>query len=217
MAKVAVILSGCGHMDGSEIHEASLCLLELSLQGHQYFCFSLDKPQKKVMNHLTHEEMKGAMRNMLLESARISRGKIAQVREIKEKDFDALLFPGGLGAAQNLCDFAEKNEHCHVDPDVAQIIQAFFLQKKPIGATCIAPVILAKALEGLVKTEMTLGSDIHYLEILEKMGVKGVLAEVQECVADKAHKIYTTPCYMEKTDIAGIYLGIKELIKEMFS
>lgn len=216
MAKVAVILSGCGHMDGSEIHEASLCLLELCIQGHQYFCFSLDKMQKKVVNHLTQEEVKGAPRNMLQESARIARGKIAQVKEIKEKDFDALLLPGGLGAALNLCDFAEKSEHCHVDLDVQQVIQGFYFHKKPIGATCIAPVVVAKALEGVAHCKMTLGSDAHYQEILEKMGAQGVLAEVSCCVVDKVNKIFTTPCYMEKTDIAGIYQGIKQLISEMF-
>lgn len=216
MAKVAVILSGCGHMDGSEIHETTLCLLELSLQGHQYFCFSLDKPQKKVINHLTHEEVKGSSRNMLVESARIARGKIAQVKEIKETDFDALLFPGGLGAALNLCDFAEKNELCHVDIDVKNVIQTFYMHKKPIGATCIAPVILAKSLAGLTRAKLTLGSDAHYQEILTKMGAEGVLSEVSDCVVDDVNKIFTTPCYMEKTEIGGIYKGIKKLITEMF-
>lgn len=217
MKKVAVILSGCGHLDGSEIHEAVLCLLHLSLQGHRYYCFAPDKLQTKVMNHLTQEEQEEEPRNVLVEAARIARGKVAPLSQLKEPDFDALLLPGGYGVALNLSDFASAQEACQVDPELESIIRSFFKAKKPIGATCIAPIVVAKALEGVVDLRMTLGSDPSYQQILEKMGVIAIASKADECAEDNIHKIYTTPCYMEPPHLASMHEGIEKMIKKLFS
>lgn len=122
--KVAMILSGCGVYDGSEIHETVLTLLRLSQQGAQVQCFAPDKPQMHVLNHLNGEEM-NEQRNVLVESARITRGEVKDVRELKASDFDALILPGGFGVAKNLSDFAVKGSDCTVDADVLAAIGQF--------------------------------------------------------------------------------------------
>ena len=216
MAQVAVIFSGCGHQDGSEIHEAVLLLLELSSQGHNYQCFAPNKLQACVINHLTNQKVE-EKRNCLVEAARIARGQIRDIKELEVKDFDALIFPGGFGAAMNLCDFGLQGAACSVDLDVARIILAFFKAHKPIGATCIAPVILAKALEGVHSLTMTLGSNTKDEKMLEMMGIdKPCLSHAKMCIIDLKNRIYTTPCYMEQASIADIHQGIKKLIQSMF-
>ena len=212
MGKVAVILSGCGYLDGSEIHESVLCLLHLSKKGHEYMCYAPDKEQKKVMNHLNKKEVKTEKRNCLSEASRIARGNIAPLESLKEKEFDALLMPGGMGAVLNFSDFTEKGVHCTIDKVLKEIILSFFKAKKPIGATCIAPVLIAKALEGIASVQMTLGTDKEYQSILNQMGMKGKLASVKECICDTEHLIYTTPCYMEPDDLAGMSEGVEALV-----
>lgn len=217
MTKVAVILSGCGYLDGSEIHEAVLCLLALAKEGYQYRCFAPDKEQAKVVNHLNKKEIKTEQRNSLVEASRIARGEISPLEALKEKDFEAILMPGGMGAALNLCNFAEKGVDCVVDPVLKAILLKFYQAKKSIGATCIAPVVIAKSLQGIANAEMTLGMNERYRDILNQMGMKGKLAKVHECISDSEHFIYTTPCYMEPDDLVGMSLGVDVLVKQLFS
>ena len=155
MAKVAVILSGCGFMDGSEIHESVLTLLALAMKNHEVYCFSPDTEQKKVVNHLTGEEAPES-RNVLVESARIARGKILPLKDLDVSQFDALMLPGGFGAALNLSDFAERQENCSVDPDLKRVILQAHKEKKPIGATCITPAAIAKIFQDVTPFVMTL-------------------------------------------------------------
>lgn len=214
MAKVAIVLSGCGYLDGSEIHEVVLCMLHLEKNGHTYKCFAPDRAQKKVMDHLAKEALKEE-RNVLVESARIARSKIASLDTLSYESFDALLIPGGYGIALHLSDFAEKKERCTVDPTLKKIIIEFYKAKRPIGATCIAPVLLASVFKELfIKVKMTLGSSDEWNDLLENMGMIGEIASVDEFIADKTHKIYTTPCYMEPEDLAGVSEGIEAMIKE---
>jgi len=214
MAKVAVVLSGCGHRDGAEIHESVLTLLALALKKHKVQCFAPDIAQKKVINHLTGEEM-AETRNVLVEAARIARGNIKPLEELNMDDFDALMLPGGFGAALNLSDFAEKGENCSVNPDLAKAVQEAHKSKKPIGATCIAPALLAKIFQGKAPVAMTLGSDPSANEKLNKMGMKAEAAAVSEMVADEEHKVYTTPCYMEPPDLAGMFDGISKVVDRL--
>jgi len=216
MAKVAVVLSGCGHLDGSEIHEAVLCLLELSLQGHSYLCFAPNKQQAKTMNHFKKELQPSLQRNILVESARIARGKIHDLKMLNPKEFDALILPGGFGAALNLCTYGEEKENCEVDSDLKKIIEHFFELKKPIGATCIATVILAKVLSPKAKIKMTLGYDAEANSSLKKMGAEGVPCHANNSISDEQHKVYTTPCYMEQTELKEMKEGIESLIFNMF-
>lgn len=215
MSKVAIILSGCGFLDGSEIHESVLCFLALKQQGHDYDCFSIDKPMKKTVDHLTQEEVDGEKRNILVESARIARGKVKPLSKLDVKSYDALLMPGGFGAMCNLSDFDVNGENCSIDSFVKQKIIGFFKADKPILATCISPILIAKALQDEASVSLTLGSDQKYQEILNRMGAKGELKKSNEACFDDEHKIYTTPCYMEPDDLVGMYLGIKAIIAKL--
>lgn len=213
MANVALVLSGCGVFDGSEIHESVICLLALARAGHKVTFFAPDIPQQDVINHLTGEAVEES-RNVLVESARIARGEISPLAELEVERFDAILLPGGFGAAKNLCDYAAEGEECTVLPELEEILLAFHRAGKPIGATCITPAALAKVFG---KVTLTLGSAPENAASLEKMGARAELADVRTVVVDKASRIYTTPCYMEETDLVGLFEGITTLVKQMLS
>jgi len=134
MAKIGVILSGCGVYDGSEIHEAVITLLAIDRCGAEAVCMAPDIPQMHVVNHLSGEPAAGESRNVLVESARIARGKIQDIAKVKASDFDALILPGGFGAAKNLCDFAVKGSDCSVQPEVARLVRETVAAKKPLAA-----------------------------------------------------------------------------------
>ncbi|MDX8431631.1 MAG: isoprenoid biosynthesis glyoxalase ElbB [Candidatus Algichlamydia australiensis] len=215
MAKVAVILSGCGYLDGAEIHESVLSLLVLEQKGHTYQCFAPDIVQKKVINHLTQEEVLGQKRNVLEESARIARGRVLPLADLKADSFDAVMFPGGFGAALNLSDFAELQESCSLHPDVKVLLHQFHEEKKPILATCISPALLARAFSGKQELKMTLGSDPSSCELLKRMGMKAERKKIDEACFDEANRIYTTPCYMEPDDLTGLYKGICLIVDKL--
>lgn len=209
MKKVAVILSGCGVYDGAEIHESVITLLRLSQRGARVQCFAPNIAQHHVINHLTGEEM-AESRNVLVESARIARGEVKDVREARVEDFDALVIPGGFGAAKNLCDFAFKGDQCEVQPDVLAVAKAFAAAKKPVGLFCIAPALAARIFGQGV--ECTIGTDEGTAKALTSMGAKHVDCAVQDIVEDKAHKLVTTPAYMLATSIAEAAAGINKAV-----
>ncbi len=144
MAKVGVVLSGCGVYDGAEIHEAVITLLALDRAGAEAICMAPDTEQMHVVNHLTGDVAEGQSRNVLVESARIARGNIKNIKDVKAADIDALMFPGGFGAAKNLCDFAVKGADCSVNPEVTRLVKEVMSAKKPLAAVCIAPALISK-------------------------------------------------------------------------
>ena len=209
MKKVAVILSGCGVYDGAEIHESVITLLRLSQRGAQVQCFAPNIEQHHVLNHLTGEEM-AEKRNVLVESARIARGEVKDVREAKVEDFDALIVPGGFGAAKNLSDFAFKGDQCEVQPDVLALAKAFAAAKKPVGLICIAPAMAARIYgEGV---ECTVGTDEGTAKALTNMGAKHIDCAVEDIVEDKDRKLVTTPAYMLAQSIAEAASGINKAV-----
>ncbi|MGA6103626.1 isoprenoid biosynthesis glyoxalase ElbB [Pseudomonas solani] len=207
--KVAVILSGCGVYDGAEIHESVITLLRLDQRGAQAQCFAPNIAQHHVINHLTGEEMPES-RNVLTESARIARGAVKDVRELKAEDFDALIIPGGFGAAKNLSDFAINGADCSVQPDVLAAAQGFAAAGKPVGLICIAPAMAAKIYgEGVI---CTIGDDADTASALQKMGTEHVECVVSEIVEDKPRKLVTTPAYMLAQSISEAASGIYKLV-----
>lgn len=211
MKKFAVILSGNGVFDGSEIHEATLTLLAIKKAGHDYQIFAPDIQQYHVINHLKGEESP-EKRNVLEESARIARGQAKPLSQFSVSDFDAIVFPGGFGVAKNLCDYAFKGENCTVNPEVEKAIKGMHAAGKPIGAMCIAPVLLARVLGNV---QITLGATGADADNVEKMGAKHAVTNHGEVVTDKANKLFTTPCYMLDANIAQIAEGTQNLINEM--
>ncbi len=213
MAKVGVVLSGCGVYDGAEIHEATLTLYFLDKAGAEILCMAPDVNQMHVIDH-TKGQPSGESRNVLCESARIARGDIRNMKDVKAADIDALIFPGGFGAAKNLCDFAVKGPDCTVNPEVARLIKEIHAAKKPIGFICIAPVIAAKVL-GAANPKLTIGNDPGASGAIEAMGGKHVQAPVEGIVVDEVNKIVTTPAYMLGPTISKVAQGIEKLVAEI--
>lgn len=211
MAKVGVILSGCGVFDGSEIHEAVCTLLALDQQNATVTCMAPNKTASDCIDHL-HKKPTGEKRNVLVESARIARGEIVDLAEVDANQFDAFILPGGFGAAKNLSDFAFMGENCHVDPQVARVLRDAQQQGKPIGLACIAPVIAAKLFGKDLHPALTIGLDETTAEKMTAMGAKHQPVDVSQVIVDEAHRIVTTPCYMEARRITEVYTGIEKLV-----
>ena len=213
MAKrVAVVLAGCGYLDGAEIYESVSTLLALDLADAHVQCFAPDKEQMHVVHHATQTPVEGETRNVLTEASRLARGEIKPLSEAKMEEFDALIFPGGFGAAKNLCDFAVKGPDCTIEPDVDALIKAAHSAKKPICAICIAPALVAKSLGADHHPTVTIGSDAGTAEALEKLGAKHARAEVTEIVVDERNKIVTTPAYMCAQRISEVWTGVKKAV-----
>ena len=215
MTKVAVILSGCGVYDGAEINEAVLALLSLEQQGASYQCFAQDREQMHVINHLTGEPAEGESRNVLVEAARIARGNIKPITEATAADFDALLVPGGFGAAKNLCDFAVAGAEMEVQGDFLALAQSFHQAGKPIGLVCIAPVMAAAICgEG---TQCTIGNDADTAAAIAAMGGEHLECPVTEARVDAEKKMVTTPAYMLAGSVSEAYAGISECVKDVLA
>ncbi|MEJ2698625.1 MAG: isoprenoid biosynthesis glyoxalase ElbB [Desulfuromonadales bacterium] len=214
--KVGVVLSGCGVYDGSEIHEAVITLLALDRAGAEVVCMAPNVDQMHVVNHLTGEVAEGEKRNVLVESARIARGKIRDIREMKAADIDALILPGGFGAAKNLCDFAVKGADCSAQPDVARLVREVVEAKKPLAAVCIAPALVSRVLgDEKLAHKLTIGTDEGTAQALEKMGTDHVSCPVTEFVVDRENKIVSTPAYMLAGRISEAAEGIEKAVKAL--
>jgi enhancing lycopene biosynthesis protein 2 len=211
MKKFAVVLSGCGVFDGAEIHEATLTMLAIAQQGSSYEIFAPDINQFHVINHITHKEMP-EQRNVLVESARIARGRIKPLSQFKASDFDFIIFPGGFGAAKNLSTVAFEGSNAKVNADVEAAVWAMRKAGKPIGALCIAPAVIARILGNV---EVTIGNDPGTAAAIEKMGGKHIKATHGEVVIDKKNKVFSTPCYMLDATIVQIYEGASNVVREM--
>jgi enhancing lycopene biosynthesis protein 2 len=212
MKSVAVILSGCGVFDGSEIHEAVLTLLALDRASARVICAATDAPQHHVTNHLTKSPAAGETRNMLLESARIARGNITPLSALKPEDYQAIILPGGFGAANNLSNFGTRGGPANVHPEVAQVLRAAHSAGKPLGFICIAPGIAA-SLFGAEKVELTIGNDAETARQIEASGARHVNCPVHNVVIDRRLKIVSTPAYMLANRITEVEAGISKLVQ----
>ncbi len=215
MAKVGVILSGCGVYDGSETHETVITLLALNRAGAEVISMAPNIEQA-VVNHLTGEPVEGVTRNVLEESARIVRGDISDIAEVNATDLDALFIPGGFGAAKNLCDFAFKGSDCTVHPEVARLIKEIVAAKKPLAAVCIAPALIAKVLgDNKIAPQITIGTDEGTAEALSSMGATHLTCPVNEFVIDKENKVITSPAYMLAGNISEAAEGIEKTVNAL--
>ncbi len=211
MKKIAVVLAGNGVYDGSEIHEATLTMLAIVRHGAKYQCFAPDVQQAHVVNHLTGQEMPET-RNVLVEAARIARGNIMPLSQYRAEDYDAILFPGGFGAAKNLCSFAFEGTNCKVNPDVEKAVRSTVVAEKPVGALCISPVLITKILGDV---NVTIGDDQSTIEAIEVMGGSHRKTGHGEIVTDEKYKVVTTPCYMLDATIDQIADGADAVVKKV--
>lgn len=213
MAKVAVVLAGCGFYDGAEINEAVLTLLAIDQHGAGYECFAPNIEQMHVINHVTGQPSAGEKRNVMVEAARIARGKIQDLATARAEDFDALIVPGGFGAAKNLCDFAVKGAAMTVQPDLLRFAQAMRDARKPIGLICIAPTMAAKIFGAGV--QCTIGNDVETAAAIEAMGGKHIECSVEKAVVDTRNKLVTTPAYMLAQRIGEAAKGINDCVAKV--
>jgi len=209
--KVGVVLSGCGVYDGTEIHEAVITLLALDKAGAETVCIAPNVSQHHVINHLNGEEVEGESRNVLTEAARIARGEVKDIKEVNAADLDALIVPGGFGAAKNLCDFAFKGKDCSVNPEVERLVKEMHAAKKPMGFVCIAPVIAAKVLGGY-RPRLTIGTDEATAQAIEAMGGTHVSHKVDEIEVDETQRVVSTPAYMLGPTVSHVAVGIEKLV-----
>lgn len=215
MVKAAVVLSGCGFMDGAEIRESVLALLYLDEQGAEAACFAPDMNQTQVVNHLTGKPV-NETRNALAEAARIARGDISDLKKLRARDFDALMLPGGYGAATTLSDFAQRGKDADVLPELERVIKEFLGARKPIGAICIAPAVLALAARG-ENLALTIGKDAATASAIEALGHRHVPCEADRAAVDQAHGIATCPAYMADAPLAQIAAGIRQVVELVVS
>jgi len=215
--RIGVLLNGCGHRDGSEIHEAVLTLLGLEEAGAEPVCFAPDLAQAQVLNHQTGAAMP-VTRNMLQESARIARGKISPLSNCQISELSGLVIPGGSGTASNLCNFATAGQHMQVIGPVAGLLVEFHAARKPIGAVCISPIVLAKVF-GASAPKLTLGSaDLSVnpaAAAATTMGAKMEECAANACVVDPENRLVSTPAYMLDAKISEIRQGIAKLCAEV--
>ncbi|MCE9584754.1 MAG: isoprenoid biosynthesis glyoxalase ElbB [Planctomycetes bacterium] len=212
MPRIALILSGCGVQDGSEIHEAVLCILALQKAGADVVFCAPDMEFTSV-NHLTGKP--GEKRNVLVESARIARGNIKDIAKVSAKDLDGAVLPGGFGAAKNLCTFAVDGPGCKVNEPTAKLLRDLHAAGKPIGAACIAPALIAKIFGGEAHPELTIGDDPGTAKALEAMGAKHKIATAAQAVVDRKNRIVTTPAYMCAKDAAEAWPGIEAMVNDV--
>ncbi|WP_448553676.1 isoprenoid biosynthesis glyoxalase ElbB [Thalassotalea montiporae] len=215
MKKIAIILSGCGVFDGSEIHEAVITMLSVEQNGAQYQCFAPDVTQMHVVNHLTGEVAEQESRNVLVEAARIARGEIKPVTELNADDFDALLLPGGFGAAKNLCDFAINGGEASMNSDVLAACQSFAKVGKPAGYICISPAMIPMVYGQGAKA--TIGTDLDTAAGVTALGGEHIECPVSEFVVDEANKVVSTPAYMLAGNISEAADGIGKLVKQVLA
>jgi enhancing lycopene biosynthesis protein 2 len=209
--KFAVILAGCGHRDGAEIQESVLTLYAIARSDSSYEVFAPDVNQYHVINHYTGQPA-NETRNVLVESARIARGKIRPLSEFNANNFDILMFAGGFGVAKNLCTYAFDGADCTVNPEVKRAVTSMHSSGKPIGAICISPVILAKVLD---KVTITMGQDQDAIKNVKAMGAIHQTTDAREIVIDKENKVVTSPCYMLDSGIVDIAEGAMNTVNAL--
>ncbi len=210
MTRVAVVLSGCGVFDGAEIHESVLTLLRLAEKGIDYQCLAPNIDQLHVINHLTGEISEGERRNVLVEAARIARGEIIDLARATADDYDAVILPGGFGAAKNLSDFALKGAACSVNPELKRFVTALHAAGKPVGLICIAPALTPLLIgQG---ARCTIGNEEGVAQAIEAMGGQHQNCAVEDIVVDRQNKLVTTPAYMLAGSIVEAAQGINKLV-----
>jgi len=213
MKKIGVLLSGCGVYDGSEIHESVLTLLAICKSKAEAICIAPDIEMTHTIDHSCGEES-GEKRNVLVEAARIARGNITKLSDLDVSDIDALILPGGFGAAKNLCDYAFNGKDCTVNKDVASLLIKIHDEKKPLGAICIAPVIVAKVL-GYKAVEVTIGTDEATASHVESFGAKHINCPASKYHFDETNKVVTVPAYMNAANIGEVAEGIDKLVSKI--
>lgn len=218
MARFAIVLAGCGVFDGSEIYEATATMLAIDSRGHEYACFSVDKSMMHVVDHAVGQPTDGLVRNVLTESARLARGKITNLSQYNPADFDALVFPGGLGVAKNLCSYAVDGANCEIDRVVQKAIRDTHGAGKFLGALCISPALIVRAFKDTnVRPKVTAGHDTQLEMAIPIMGGIHEACDVQDACMDENNRIVTSPAYLSATCISEVFASATAMIEAILA
>jgi enhancing lycopene biosynthesis protein 2 len=211
MGPVAIVLSGCGYKDGSEITEAVSLLIALSEKNIPYKIFA---PSLKFSATFHRGEGSAGDRNTLEESARIARGHVDDLNTLQPAAFEGLAFPGGFGAAVHLCNFASQGAKATVLPVVKKTIESFYNDQKPILAMCIAPALVSCVL-GHHHVTVTIGNDADTAAELAKTGAVHENCAVDHFITDRDHRVVTTPAYMyDSATPIQVFTGVRKAVQE---
>ena len=213
MPRVGVILSGCGVFDGSEIHEAVAVLHALDRHGADIVCLAPDVELDEI-DHLSQQPT-GQKRSVLRESARIARGEITALAKVRGSEFDAIVLPGGFGAAKNLCDFASKGPQCTAEEQVSRVLTEAQKAGKPLGFACISPALAARVFGKDLGPNLTIGNDTGTADGLEAMGATHQDCDGEGIVVDNRHRIVSTPAYMYDQRITSVFTGIGKMVDKV--
>ncbi len=211
--RVAFIMSGCGNMDGTEIHEGVSALIALDRAGYDVICLAPDVDQGSSLDYISGQPLENG-RNALRECARIARGDIRPLSSLRDDEYDLVVFPGGFGAATTLCTFASDGADCEVIPEVRNLVEKAHSDGKPIAAMCIAPVLLARCIPGVT---VTIGNDRGTAEAIESMGAVHQDCSPVEAVRDTTNRVVTTPAYMLAGGPAEVFRGAERMVEELNS
>ena len=218
MIDVGLVLSGCGVQDGSEIYEAVLTILALEKVGARVVAMAPDVEQAEVVNHYTGAETRMEKREVLSESARITRGKIAAIGTASERDLGALILVGGYGAVHNLCTYANDGPRGKVNAELRDLIVKMNKLGKPIGAMCIASVVVAMALrDSGTRAVLTVGSDERVAADIEAMGARHQNTRVDQICYDPNHNVVSTAAFMLGESALQVEAGIIKLVDKVVS
>ncbi len=227
MAKrVGVILSGCGHRDGSDVAETMLAFLMLDRAGAQVVCAAPDREQREVVDHLhdlasssivTPSMTSSVPRNARVEAARIAPGEVLPLSALDPNKLEGLLIPSGRGVATLLSDYADKGALCAVDPDLARIMKALLGAKKPMGFLGLAAVLAARVLGPVAGVRLTLGSKAGVAaKHAAIMGADVRPGTIDDVVADEKARVYSTPgLEAEGARLAQVAKAIEKLARAL--
>ena len=215
MNNCAVILSGCGSGDGSDVWETVLLSYLLNKKGINPLYFAPNWEQSEVVDHLNKTAAPDG-RNVLKESARIAGEEIKEIESLSGKDFDALILPGGAGVVKNLSDLVgeTKKDYLKPKPELQRLIREFYRRKKPIGACGISAILVASALRDILETPLTItiGKDPELIRQVEGMGALNVLSRGTDAVIDSEHRLVTTPANLLKLKVTDLALSLENLV-----
>jgi enhancing lycopene biosynthesis protein 2 len=218
--RVGVVLSGCGSEDGSEINETVLALYWIERAGGRAICMAPDVPQVRVVDHLTRAlDSQASVRRAMAEAARIARGQVRDIATVKDNDVDALIFPGGLGVATVLSNYAEKGVVCEVHPEVTRLLKAMLQRRRPMGFICLAPILAARVLGPAAGVRITFGTKAcEEAKHAAVMGADVRPCQLREILVDQKNRVVSTPAYMvEDARLSDVGFTIERLVREVFS
>jgi len=218
--QVAIILSGCGYLDGTDVTEAASGMIDLARRGLVLQYFAPDGKIEEVYDHLSKTLEKNEVRNIASEATRISKANVQKLSRLKASNFDALFVPGGNGVGRNLSNYFEDNINFNIHPELEKALQEMQTSKKPILLSGLASILAARVwgkFHGGPGCKITLGNDANFIEAANALGATHVTRNsAADIVGDEENLIISTPGYLiQNATPWQVFQGISGLYEEI--